>query len=493
MTAPASLAALQRIMAHAHDIYRHEPQATARLDICAQRIQEPLRIAVAGAIKAGKSTLLNALVGEGIAPTDATECTRVVTWFRHGATPRVTAQQLNGLTMNVPVRRRDGGLTFDLGQLTASDVDRIDVEWPATRLSQTTFIDTPGTTSLSQEVSARTLALLTPDEGSPGADAVIYLFRSLDDSDVEFLRQISERVGGGAGPIGIIGVVSRADELGVGRLDAMHTARQAAKKFTRELELTGLCQTAVPIAGLIAFTAKTLRQNEFNDLRQLATVAPQDLELALLSADRFVHNDKLPIDPQGREQLIRRFGPFGIRIALTCLRAGATDSSSLVDDLLYRSGIGELEQVIDVHFGQRVEELKAHTGLLMLKEVFSAFPAPAVAPLIKEIARLIGGMHGFQELRLLAKLRSTRMTLTDGELADLQRMLGSRGTGAAERLNIEPFAVAGVGADTALAEIRRWRAKARHPLTDPFTAAACMVAARSAENMFAQLRTAVAR
>ena len=488
MTVPAPLARLHRIIDEAMQIYSHQPEVTTRLDACVRRIEEPLRIAVAGAIKAGKSTLLNALLGEDIAPTDATECTRVVTWFRHGQTPTVTAEYGGGRTLNVPVRRRDGGLTFDLGELTADDVDRIDVEWPAGRLSQTTLIDTPGTTSLSEDVSARTLALLTPDEGSSGADAVMYLFRSLDDSDVEFLRQISEHVGGGAGPIGVIGVVSRADELGVGRLDAMHSARHAAKQFTRELELTGLCQTAVPVAGLIAFAAKTLRQKEFNDLRQLATVAPEDLELALLSADRFVRTDKLPIDPQTRAQLIRRFGPFGIRIALTCLRAGAADSSSLVEDLLYRSGIGELEQVIDVHFGQRADELKAHTALLALKEVFRAYSVPAAEPLVKEVTELIANVHGFQELRLLAKLRSTRTTLSDKDLGDLQRMLGSRGTGAAERLDLEPFAVAGVGADTALAEVKRWRTKARHPLADQFTASACLVAARSAENVLAQLR-----
>jgi hypothetical protein len=488
MTLPASLARLDRIIGDAKQIYGHQNEVAARLDECVRRIEEPLRIAVAGAIKAGKSTLLNALVGEDIAPTDATECTRVVTWFRHGSTPTVTATYDGGQPVNVPVRRQDGGLTFDLGDLTANDVDRIDVEWPATRLSQTTLIDTPGTTSLSEEVSARTLALLTPQEGSSGADAVIYLFRSLDESDVEFLRQISQHVGGGAGPIGVIGVVSRADELGVGRMDAMHSARHAAQQFTRELELTGLCQTAVPIAGLIAFTAKTLRQREFNELRQLATVEPDDLELALLSADRFVRSDRLPIDAQARASLIRRFGPFGIRIALTSLRAGAADSSSLVNDLLARSGIGELEQVIDVHFGQRAEELKAHTALLALKDVFRANHTPAVAQLAKEVNELIANAHGFQELRLLAKLRSTRTTLNDKDLRDLQRMLGSRGTGAAERLSLEQFALAGVGADTALAEVKRWRAKAKHPLADPFTASACLVAARSAENVLGQLR-----
>ena len=38
-----------------------------------ERLQGPMRVAIAGRVKAGKSTLLNALVGERLAPTDAGE------------------------------------------------------------------------------------------------------------------------------------------------------------------------------------------------------------------------------------------------------------------------------------------------------------------------------------------------------------------------------------------------------------------------------------
>ena len=55
-----------------------------------RRLREPLRLAIAGMVKAGKSTLLNAMLGEQIAPTDAGECTRLVTWYRYSATPTIT-------------------------------------------------------------------------------------------------------------------------------------------------------------------------------------------------------------------------------------------------------------------------------------------------------------------------------------------------------------------------------------------------------------------
>ena len=61
-------------------------QISATID----RLDEPLRVAIAGKVKAGKSTLLNALIGEELAPTDARECTKIVTWYHDGITYRVS-------------------------------------------------------------------------------------------------------------------------------------------------------------------------------------------------------------------------------------------------------------------------------------------------------------------------------------------------------------------------------------------------------------------
>ncbi|MDF2492354.1 MAG: GTP-binding protein [Microbacterium sp.] len=76
MSAPAEL------LARARTVYGDDPAASRILDELEVRLREPVRIAIAGMVKAGKSTLLNALIGEQIAPTDAGECTRTVIWYR---------------------------------------------------------------------------------------------------------------------------------------------------------------------------------------------------------------------------------------------------------------------------------------------------------------------------------------------------------------------------------------------------------------------------
>src|SRR5256885_2618331 len=129
------------IQAYRNDpAYRHRPDVHNELERIGYRLNQPIRIALAGTLKAGKSTLVNALVGEDIAPTDATEATRIVTWFRHGPIPKVTANHRGGRRSNVPIAR-DGGAAFHLASLDPDVVVDLGVEWPAAEAVDPTILD----------------------------------------------------------------------------------------------------------------------------------------------------------------------------------------------------------------------------------------------------------------------------------------------------------------------------------------------------------------
>ncbi|MGX1808565.1 dynamin family protein [Nocardia sp. NPDC055321] len=513
-------------------------QARAQVDACARRLDEPLRVALAGQLKAGKSTLLNALVGQDIAPTDATECTRLVTWYRHGVAPRVTAHSREGARADVVVRRTRGvdglagahGLTFDLTAPRwqppgVREVDHLEVHWPSAELERTTIVDTPGISSLSRDVSARTARLLAPGaDGAalPSADAVIYLLRRLDSADINFLERIGSDTGaegtasahapggnvplapGGvahrtgatgdhqptrttprsSGPLGVIGVVSRADEIGAGGLDALHSARDVAARFAGELERTGLCQSVIPVAGLLAFAAATLRQREYAAFEALAAVPVDELSVALLSADRFARPDStLPVPPDLRAHLAARFGLFGIRLAVTLVRLGVRDSAALAAELTRRSGLEELRTVLDVQFAQRAEELKAHSALTGLARILAAHPGVTADALLPRVRTLLADVHGFAELRLLGHLRTGELPLPPADLTELHRLVGGAGVATHLRLDLPAGADLPVQRAAALAAVQKWRARARHPLADQFLANACLTAVRSAEGL----------
>jgi len=178
------------------------------------RLDEPIRIAVAGRVKAGKSTLLNALIGERLAATDAGECTRIPTWYRHGDSYKVVAVRRDGEPKELQFSRDDGKLEIDLGFLAVEDIERIDVEWPAESLRDAVLIDTPGLASLDDRASVRTRDLLGLDgDRASEADAVLYCLRHLHKSDAEYLGAFMDRSVAGASAANAVALVTRADEM----------------------------------------------------------------------------------------------------------------------------------------------------------------------------------------------------------------------------------------------------------------------------------------
>ena len=110
--------------------------------------------------------------------------------------------------------------------------------------------------------------------------------RHLHATDVRFLESFFDRGVAKATPINTIAVLSRADEIGVGRLDALSSARRIARRYRADSKIRGLCQTVVAVAGLLAQTGRTMRQPEFTALSALAELPRADLDSMLLSVDR---------------------------------------------------------------------------------------------------------------------------------------------------------------------------------------------------------------
>ena len=325
-------------------------RARRRADLAGvlERLDEPLRVAIAGKVKAGKSTLLNALVGEELAPTDEGECTRIVTWYRDGVTYRVMLEPHEGRPGRCPFVRDEGAIQVDLGSTSADDVERLLVDWPSSSpASDLTLIDTPGIGSLSTDVSARTTTFLTPDEDKvTPADAVLYLMKHLHTTDLRFLEAFHDEEVSQANPVNAIAVLSRADEIGAGRIDSLESAQRIAERYSSDEKVQKLAQTVVPVAGLIAETGETLREAEFKALSQLAAVSPEEVEGLLLSASRFVDADTTSgLTSFEREAVLDRLGLFGVRLAVQLIRDGSvSNAGDLSDELIRRSGLIELRR-----------------------------------------------------------------------------------------------------------------------------------------------------
>ncbi|MPZ82524.1 MAG: GTP-binding protein [Actinophytocola sp.] len=477
--------AVRHVLAGALATYGDQPRTVDLLRRQLVRLDEPLRVAIAGKVKAGKSTLLNALVGEAVAPTDAGECTRVVTWYRNGPNPRIVMYPKDGGPAPLPVVRRDGALEIDLGATPAERLDRLVVDWPAQSLRATTLIDTPGVASINSGVSDRTARFLEPDDDTPTeADAVLYLMRHLHVADAEFLESFRDQGVARATAVNTVAVISRADEIGAGRLDAMFSARAIATRYRTEPALRGLCQNVVAVAGLLAHTGRTLRQAEFVALTALAGEPRESLDAALLSTDRFLRGSSADPSVETRRALVRRFGLFGIRVATSLIRQGTRTPAALADELVTRSGLGELQRVLQVQFGERRDLLKARSALLALDSVVRA--DGDARGLGRQVERILAGAHEFAELRLLSALRSGGVTLPAPLVQEAEQLLGGTGSAPAVRLGLPEDAPHEELRRAAYAALRHWQAQAENPMFGRRAADACRTLVRTCEGVLAR-------
>ena len=338
----------------------HGTTRAEEVDQIRARLHGPLRVAIAGRVKAGKSTLLNALVGERLAATDAGECTRLVTWYQDGLTYDVQAVGHDGVGHTLAFQRIDGALRFDLGSLDPSTIERVVVTWPSSALRDVTLIDTPGLASIDDSNSLRTREFLAMGENRPSdADAVIYLMRHLHRRDAEFLGAFLDRSVAAASPINAVSVLSRADEIGACRLDAMGSAARIANRYQSDPIVRTLCTHVVPIAGLIAETGLTLREEEAAALRLLATTPADVLERMLLSADGFCDGGSSDLTIELRRGLLDRLGLFGLRLLTEEIRAGrCTTAGDMARHLVATSALADLRALIADRFLPRARVLQ---------------------------------------------------------------------------------------------------------------------------------------
>jgi 50S ribosome-binding GTPase len=476
------------LLAEATEEYRGRP-AEQHLRAVAGQLDEPLRVAIAGRVKAGKSTLLNALVGQRVAATDAGECTRVVTWYAYGPTARATAQPRTGPPRPLRLEPRGNALVLDLAEFRAEELRQVRVELPSAWLTRMTLVDTPGMGSLSTSVARVTRDFLAggaaEETGTEHVDAVVYLLRQLHASDVDFLEVLSDARVSSSTPVNAVGVLSRSDEVGGGGPDALDQARRIAAGYRDDARLRSLVQTVLPVAGLLGEAAETLRPEEFADLVRVAGLPAGTTGPILLSAARFVDATVVPVPQDRRRRLVRILGMYGLRLALELLRqrGAAARSRDLVTGLARRSGLPDLRRLLLTQFAERRDALKADNALRTIDAVTRADPVAAAPRLQRQVERLRVSAHELAEIRLLTELRTGQVPAAPEQLALMDRLLGGAGSAVTTRLNLAPD-VSRAEIDQAIGDLHGyWRRVARSPLTDPALSRAADVLLRTCEGL----------
>ncbi|MCI2422016.1 dynamin family protein [Saccharopolyspora sp. K220] len=480
MSTDALLERARALLIRTMTFYRDDPRTSAWLRDRLERLGQPLRIAVSGRVKSGKSTLINALVGEELAPTDAEERTQVNTFYQYGPEPRILIHTPHGAVQNVPVTTLDAGTIRDLQHWRPDEVARLVIEAPTPGLQAITLIETPGVASAAvQETGRSALAQILSE-----ADAVLYLTRYPRQTDLQFLQSVNELQTARCVPINTIVAFSRADETGSGGPEALQSAERIAERYRNDPTLRSFAQHLIPVIGLLGQAVATMTDEEFTALGNLARLSQNDQDALLLSADRFINSTGLESTPGPvRRQLLERFGHFGVERALTLLRGGVTDAQNLRAALLDESGMNLLQEAVHQQFVERQSALRARSALLAVDMVLRANPRPGVQQLRGEFERLLVNAHEWNELRLLSALDSGQVRFARPLQSEAKRLLGAFGAAPHARLGRDELALEVDLADEAAAALSRWREQSVNPLHDRTHREAARTVLRSCERL----------
>ena len=428
------------------------------------RLDTPLQLAVAGRIKSGKSTLVNALIGRRVAPTDVGECTRLVTRFRYGTVDRVEVVFTDGSRTAVPFAP-DGGIPADLG-FDLHRVSHLEAFLTSALLADVTVIDTPGLGSLDASSVSRTEQLLAgvpghgrsagpkdpgatgPPAGKPdatldpvsrsavaGAEAVVYVFtQAVRADDAAVLRAFTAATAArDAGPVNALAVLNKADTVPP---ESVHGSQGSVWEAARILAaeqarvLRPRVADVLPVIGLLAETAETgaFTAADAEALRALATVEPGTFAAMMMAADLFT-TMPAPIDTPTRVRLLQLLDLYGIERAVTLLHGDPSLSAGeLRRRLLDASGLAELRLRLGEVFRSRADGIKAGAALASLATLAAESPDWAERQRIHDAIEVLLQRPAAHQLRLLEALTlvsSGTVQIPDDLLAEILRVGGS--------------------------------------------------------------------
>ncbi len=339
------------------EAYRDQSLALAAI---ADSATQPFNLAVVGRMKAGKSTLINGLIGRPLAISDVEEATATLNRICHGEKSQedeFLVHWKDGSSESRPLEdlsQWTGKSPEVLDRIGRTNFLRLFANIP--KLAEVQIIDTPGTGSaveeheIAQDFLNPEMISRSIEEGGK-ADAILYVIPPVGrEQDEETLQAFSGSRLPNSGPYNSLAILHKWDGLEVD--DPRSRAREKGQRLLQQLQ--GMVADVIPVSGPLALTARSAPDAFFEKLLKAIAVEEKDLRRMLRMAERW---DSDPLRAEIRSSHPMPWASFRLLVRLLN-RAGATTPETARQICLEESGIVELENALQERFFSRQAILK---------------------------------------------------------------------------------------------------------------------------------------
>lgn len=427
------------------------------------RLSAPLRVAVAGIMKAGKSTFMNALIGDNVVYTGNLETTYTVCWFKYAKEPFVTICFRDGETLWVEYNElaKWSVREYEKENPRINDVKYLIIHYPSEVLKHLEFIDTPGLNSVYGTDAQNTLDFLeikssedTIQETSM-ADAIIYAFsRSAGGFDEELLKAFHQGGTSQSSPINSVGILTKTDATGIwditGDMTPVQAASSVADTIMGNVNMQRLVYATFPVCAKAVEGYSSLKEEDWDVMKRLAAVSQNELADLLFDAETFAVSDDDYFmefgDTATRSHLVNALGQYGIIEICRQLSKG-TDANDIKQVLSQSCGITEVRNMLLSHFGNRTFLIKSRFIFNKLQTLSKELRrtqkdnqqlVDVCEELDNKIDELMTGIQTLNELRILQYFYNGQLKFVDeDEKEDFLQVTGEYGREPEQRLGVK--------------------------------------------------------
>lgn len=340
-----------------------------RLTRLGEQVREPFTLAVVGQVKAGKSSLVNALLGCDLPTVGATEVTATVNWFRYGSPEEAHRVYCYRRGASHPERLSLSSLSDLQGDSPrtlafVAAVERLEFRLPVEWLRFVTLVDTPGLNAVApehQDLAASFLGVASQLRRK-NADATLRLAREADailyvlgpsptETDRVLLEEFHRATGGEDVTVDAIAAIGKMDWF-----DPDPTAWQGYRESVARL-FRNVVSEVVPVSVSVRDFSRRLNGDaslaaDFSRLVHMDDGLPWT---DLLASPACFRTESVPaISSERRSALIGKSPWTAVQAAVGIGRKTASaPGSDLLEELGRVAGIDALRSLIDESFVAR--------------------------------------------------------------------------------------------------------------------------------------------